>query len=46
MGHTMIYDSTKRIIFLFGGSTDVWLGNELNDLWIYNFSNNNWTELN
>jgi N-acetylneuraminic acid mutarotase len=40
-GHTAIYVSTLNSMLIFGGYN----GNDLNDLWSYNISSNNWTQL-
>ncbi|MHA2249688.1 MAG: Kelch repeat-containing protein [Candidatus Kariarchaeaceae archaeon] len=41
--HSMIYDTTNQIMIMFGGITD--RGISLNDLWVYNYNNNMWTEM-
>ena len=37
---SMVYDSTHNIVILFGGNPI------LDDTWIYNYSNNKWTDMN
>jgi N-acetylneuraminic acid mutarotase len=45
-GHSMVYDSVNKNIFLFGGSSDYHYVTSKDDLWTYDYVNNNWTELN
>jgi len=44
-GHSMVYDSVNKLIFLFGGSCDDHYITSKDDLWIYDYASNNWTEL-
>jgi N-acetylneuraminic acid mutarotase len=41
----MVYDSVNKLIFLFGGSCDDRYITSKDDLWTYDYVNNNWTEL-
>src|SRR5579883_2172252 len=42
--HSAIYDSSLNTMLIFGGQDAP--GYVLNDLWSYNISSNNWTQLN
>ncbi len=44
-GHSMVYDSVNKQIFLFGGSCDDRYIYSKDDLWTYDYVRNNWTEL-
>lgn len=44
-GHSMVFDSVNKKILLFGGSCDDRFTTSKEDLWTYDYVNNNWTEL-
>ncbi len=44
-GHSMVYNSVNKKIFLFGGTSDTLYQTSKNDLWMFDYATNNWTEL-
>jgi hypothetical protein len=42
--HNMVYDSANNVTVLFGGY-DVTTGKLFNDLWVYRFATNTWTQI-
>ena len=42
--HNMVYDSTNRVVVLFGG-WDWPSGKVFNDLWVYSYASNMWTQV-
>ena len=43
-GHNLVYDSTNKAVVLFGGF-DMSSGRYLNDLWVYRYDTNSWTQV-
>ncbi|MFX1533184.1 MAG: Kelch repeat-containing protein [Promethearchaeota archaeon] len=43
-GHTMAYNPSNQKVILFGGKSDASYGISNNDLWMYDYSSNIWTE--
>jgi hypothetical protein len=47
-GHSLVYDSTNKAVVLFGGfdgESDAPGGTYYNDLWVYRFATNTWTQV-
>ena len=42
--HNMVYDTANQVVVLFGGY-DMTTGKLFNDLWIYSYATNTWTQL-
>ncbi|MDO8475208.1 MAG: kelch repeat-containing protein, partial [Candidatus Rokubacteria bacterium] len=42
--HNMVYDSTNGVVVLFGGF-DAPSGTYFNDLWVYSYASNTWTQV-
>ncbi|MFX0063632.1 MAG: Kelch repeat-containing protein [Candidatus Hermodarchaeota archaeon] len=43
-GHTMVYNPSNQKVILFGGHSDVSYREINNDLWMYDYNSNSWTE--
>src|SRR5438445_8114281 len=43
-GHNLVYDSTSKVVVLFGG-VDAPSTRYYNDLWVYSYTSNTWTQV-